>query len=260
MAVSAGRKPTSWKNSARPLAKPHSESKNPALAENRLYGRRKGRPLNAVRSEALSELLPVLSIPVETLSEDAALCPDTLFPSPAPIILEIGFGTGEHVKGMMERAPGTNFLACEPFENGMAAFLKSIRSTPSLRNVRVLMDDALKLCLSLKDQSVEEIYILNPDPWHKTRHHKRRIISPENLDTFARILKPGGRLILSTDVPDLADWMITHTIRHPAFEWEAKDCKDWQVPPPGWITTAYEVKGAKGAKKMCYLFFTRQHI
>lgn len=259
MAVSAGKKRTSWKKSARPLARLSSESKRTTLPDNRLYGRRKGRPLNAARSDALAELTPLLGIPPEKLTEDGTLSPDTLFPAPAPAILEIGFGSGEHVKGMMEAAPDKNFLACEPFENGMAAFLKSIRAT-DLRNVRVLMDDALKLCRSLQDRCLEEIYILNPDPWHKTRHHKRRIVTPENLDLFARLLKPGGRLILSTDVPDLADWMITHTVRHTAFAWEARNCHDWQTPPPGWITTAYEVKGAKGAKKMCYLFFTRQPV
>lgn len=259
MAVSAGRKRISWIKSAKPLADAHSESKRPALADNRLYGRRKGRPLSNARGEALDELLPILGIPPEKLTEDGTLAPDTLFPSPAPTILEIGFGSGEHVKGMMEMFPDKNFLACEPFENGMAAFLKSIHHT-KLRNVRLLMDDALKLCRSLQDRCLEEIYILNPDPWHKTRHHKRRIINPANLDVFARILKPGGRLILSTDVPDLADWMITHTARHPGFVWEAKSGKDWQTPPAGWITTAYEVKGAKGAKKMCYLFFTRKDL
>lgn len=204
----------------------------------------------------MANLLPVLSIAPNLLTEKGDLDPATLFNAPAPTILEIGFGSGEHVKGMMERQPGHNFLACEPYENGMAAFLKSISPTP-LRNVRVLMDDALILARSLKDECLEEIYILNPDPWHKKRHHKRRIICKENLDIFARLLKPGGKLILSTDVPDLADWMITHTAQHPSFIWEAENCRDWQTPPPGWITTAYEVKGAKGAKKMCYLFFTR---
>lgn len=206
--------------------------------------------------EAMESLLPALSIPPALLTQKGDLAPAALFGTPAPTILEIGFGSGEHVKGMMERHPDHHFLACEPFENGMAAFLKSISTAP-LRNVRLLMDDALLLARSLTNECLEEIYILNPDPWHKTRHHKRRIISPENLDVFARILKPGGRLILSTDVPDLADWMITRTALHPAFEWEAQSCRDWQTPPPGWITTVYEVKGAKGAKKMCYLFFTK---
>ena len=259
MAASHGKKQISWTKSAKLLANTHSNPKDQPLANKRLYGRRKGRPLSNARGEAMDELLPALGIPVEALKEEASLDPNSLFPAQAPVILEVGFGSGEHVKALMERSPDTHFLACEPFENGMAAFLKSIHHTP-LRNVRLLMDDALKLCRSLKDSCLEEIYILNPDPWHKTRHHKRRIISPENLDIFARILKPGGRLILSTDVPGLADWMITHTARHPSFAWEAKSCHDWQIPPADWITTAYEKKGAKGAKKMCYLFFKRQHI
>jgi tRNA (guanine-N7-)-methyltransferase len=122
----------------------------------------------------------------------------------------------------------------------------------------VHIDYAMMVANSLKDECLDGIYVLNPDPWHKKRHFKRRIIRGENLDVLARILKPGGTLIMSTDVLDLADWMVTEAFNHPAFTWSAKCAEDWRVPPEDWITTAYEVKGAKGANKMSYLFFEKK--
>ena len=203
------------------------------------------------------KLLPSLSVPEEVLREDSCLPPSSLFDFDyTQCWLEIGFGSGEHLSALMRRHPDYAWLGAEPYINGMAAFLKDIQDLDR-KNVRVHMDDAIMLTNSLSDESLDGIYILNPDPWHKKRHHKRRIINPDNLDVFARILKPGGELILSTDVPYLADWMVTHAARHKDFKGLAKSAKDWQIPPDDWVTTAYEVKGAKGAKKMVYLFFEK---
>lgn len=254
----------------------------------RVYGRRLGRPLNKSRSDVIETLLPKLSIPKESLTETGDLNPKILFPTPkTQTWFEIGFGAGEHLSALMRRHPGNAYLGAEPYINGMSAFLKDI-SPPTLtlpptgggmrrvgeahaehtsklgggdiplKNIRLIMDDAMILANSLSDNSLDGIYILNPDPWHKKRHHKRRIVSKENLDTFARILKPGGQLIMSTDVPYLAEWMLTRAITHPAFTWTAQSRKDWEIPPPDWITTAYEKKGAKGAEKMRYLFFEKK--
>ena len=116
----------------------------------------------------------------------------------------------------------------------------------------------MKLARSLKPASLEGIYVLNPDPWPKKRHHERRIIRHENLDVLAKIIKPGGSLILSTDVPVLADWMVTHTFNHPAFVWQANEAKDFWERPEGWHPTRYELKGANHSKRMCYLLFKRK--
>ncbi len=204
------------------------------------------------------ELLPSLSIPQSTLIEDGTLAPSSLFDSKyKEHWLEIGFGSGEHLSALMRRHPDIAWLGAEPYINGMAAFLKDIQDLET-KNVRVHMDDAMMLANSLADKSLDGIYILNPDPWHKKRHHKRRIVNADNLNVFARILKPGGKLIMSTDVPYLAEWMVTHAARHKDFMWLANSARDWETPPRDWVTTAYEVKGAKGAKKMVYLFFERK--
>ena len=223
----------------------------------RVHGRRTGRPLNKSRQDALDVLMPKLGIPLEHLNEDGKLLPSSLFDTGyRQCWFEIGFGNGEHLAALMERHPDTAFIGAEPFINGMSAFLKSIEDVPH-NHVRVLMDDAMMIANSLADNSLDGMYILNPDPWHKSRHHKRRIVRPDTLDQFARILKQGGQLIMSTDVLDLADWMVTHTARHPSFKWTAEKASDWQNAPKDWITTRYEEKGAKGASTMTYLIFER---
>lgn len=252
MAVSAGKKPISCKSFRLSLANNH-------LAEvKRVYGRRHGRPLSATRQQAFDDLYDALKIPLEILAEDGTLNPDTLFDAPRPTVFEIGFGSGEHVIDLMVKDPARNYIAVEPFSNGMTMFLKQLRERGmATDNLRVLMDDALYVARSLADNSLDEIYILNPDPWPKVRHHKRRIVRQDTLDHYARILKKGGRLIMTTDVPDLAQWMVTETVRHGALRWTAACKADWETAPEGWSPTRYELKGAKGAQKMAYLIFEK---
>lgn len=227
------------------------------------YGRKVGRPLGKQRTEALDALLPLLGIPETLLNERHDLPPASLFSRPfKQYWLEIGFGQGEHLSALARRHPDTGYMGAEPFINGVAAILKDIgqdiKNTPQDLNIRLLNDDAMRLAFSLQENSLDGLYILNPDPWPKKRHHERRIVNARNLDAFAKILKPGASLILSTDVPDLADWMVTQTCNHPAFEWTAKRARDWQTPPHDWIPTRYELKKARHAEKMCYLIFTRK--
>ncbi len=249
MVGSHGRKQISLRICKRPLDK---------LPERRFFGRRFGRPLLKSRQAALDSLLPVLSIPQNLLSERGDLDPQDLFQSRVnQCWFEIGFGTGEHLSGMMRKTPNIGYQWSQPLVNGMAAFLKDIQDDPH-DLIRVISDDAMFLANSLASNTLDGIYVLNPDPWHKARHHKRRIINQENLECFARILKPGGQLIMSTDVPYLAEWMVTQACMHPAFEWSVARAKDWQDVPQNWIHTAYETKRAKGADKMVYLLFRRK--
>jgi tRNA (guanine-N7-)-methyltransferase len=227
----------------------------PANDKRRIYGRRLGRPLKQERLGVLETLLPKLALP-----EGVPLDPAQLFgASPQSLWMEIGFGNGEHVKALLERHPDRHFLAAEPFINGMAAFLKSIREEPALQDrVRVRMDDAMPVVHALPADCLDGIYVLNPDPWPKKRHFKRRIISQENLDAFARVLKPGAPLVMTTDVEDLAEWMLDEARRHPAFEWQAESAADWKRQPPGWVETRYEQKGARAGRQQSYIIFIKK--
>ena len=223
----------------------------------RVYGRRQGRPLNLERQQAVDELMPKLGINKELVTENADIVPYSLFSKEyKQIWMEIGFGNGEHLKGLMERHPDHGFIGGEPFVNGMAAFLRSIYETEH-DNVRVWMDDAIRLVDSLTDHSLDGLYVLNPDPWPKKRHHKRRIINTYNMDRFARVLKPGASLIMATDVDDLAEWMAIHASNHDQFEWTASSSADWKTMPQDWIRTRYEEKGEQEGRKQSYLIFKR---
>ncbi|PZO80563.1 MAG: tRNA (guanosine(46)-N7)-methyltransferase TrmB, partial [Micavibrio aeruginosavorus] len=164
-------------------------------AKKRVYGRRLGRPMSASRQNAIEDVLPVLTLDMAAMTEDGSVDPDGFFPENKDIVFEIGFGNGEHLKAMLEQRPDRNYIGVEPFINGMSAFLKSVQDM-SHANLRVWMDDAVMLARSLKSESISTLYILNPDPWPKKKHHKRRIVRQETLMEYHRILKPGGRFIM----------------------------------------------------------------
>jgi tRNA (guanine-N7-)-methyltransferase len=234
---------------------PMPKSQHP---QKRLYGRRQGRALRKTRAAAMAKKLDTLCVPEQLLTEIADLPLSKLFENPKhQTWMEIGFGNGAHLLALLERFDNINFLGAEPFINGMAAFLKDLPTAHEPR-IRVLMDDALLLIKSLADETLDRLYILNPDPWPKTRHHKRRIVNPKNLEAFARVLKPGAQIVMATDVDDLAGWMVTHCSNHPAFEWTAEKAEDWQIPPPEWIETRFAFKGKQAGRRQTFLIFKKK--
>jgi len=116
-----------------------------------------------------------------------------------PIVLEIGFGMGEASAEIAAMLPGTAFLCCEVHEPGVGALLKRIGER-GLSNVRICAHDAVEVTEHmLAPQSLDGIHIFFPDPWHKTKHNKRRLIQSPMVAKLARRLKPGGYLHCATD-------------------------------------------------------------
>ena len=225
----------------------------------RVYGRRQGRPMHKGRVDVIDTILPIRQIPKDILKEDRTLSVADIFGADVGALhFEIGFGNGEHLLYIMNENPDHYFIGAEPYLNGMSAFLKSL-PTPTPDNVRVHMDDALMVLNSLPDASVDFLYVLNPDPWPKTRHHKRRIISEKNLDVYARVLKDGGIMMQTTDVDELAEWMLTKTINCPHFDWLAERPDDWKTAPNGWMATRYENKGRDAGRTQTYLIYRRKN-
>ena len=216
------------------------------------FGRRVGRPIRPARKKLLSELLPQLALKVTNDIDPAAL-----FPNADEVWMEIGFGDGEHLAGLMKRYPQHGFIGIEPYTNGMGVFLNTIKDYAD-KNVALHMDDAIPVVHAMRTASIDRLYVLNPDPWPKIRHHKRRIINQEHLDYFTRILKPGGWLVMATDVDDLSEWMVTQCTNHPALQWTAEHASDWQTPPEWWeLTTRYAQKGLEAGRRQSYLVFER---
>lgn len=229
-----------------------------ALNKRRVYGRRQGRPLHTSRQNALNSLLPIIGL--SNLPEDKSLTAADIFGRDikGKVHFEIGFGNGEHLLTLLDHNPDDVCLAAEPFINGMSAFLKEFEPRKEdYKRIRVLMDDALKILNSLQDNTIDYLYILNPDPWPKARHHKRRIVSQENLNVFSRVLKPQAEMLQTTDVDELAEWMVRETCDHGGFEWTAESKADWTMPPADWDATRYETKGKLAGRTQVYLHYKR---
>lgn len=137
-----------------------------------------------------------------------ALDLDQLFGRHAPRTLEIGFGNGEH---LLERAlaqPERDFLGVEVHRPGVGHLLLAA-GRAELRNLRVIAHDAVEvLQQQIPEASLDEVQVLFPDPWPKTRHHKRRLVQPSFVALVASRLKPGGRLHLATDWEPYAQVML----------------------------------------------------
>lgn len=142
-----------------------------------------------------------------SVAEGYLLDPLRDFGRVAPLVVEIGSGTGDAVIQGALASPGKNFLAVEVYRPGMAATLaKIIRH--DLTNVRLVQADAVQVLEHMLGRgSVAEIWVFFADPWHKNRHHKRRLVSPEFAELAASRLVSGGTLRLATDWADYARQM-----------------------------------------------------
>lgn len=176
---------------------------------------------------------------------------------PDAVWLEIGFGNGDALASWHRAYPKTGFVGCEPFINGVSNLCKLV-AEDDLSNLRIWNEIAQPLIDALPDSSIDRVYLLNSDPWPKKRHAKRRFIQQEMLTQLARILKPGGMLVMTTDHASLAEWMWEQTTAHPAFETRAQTLDDCRTPPEGWLATRYEGKGAKAGRSQAYLIFYKR--
>lgn len=227
----------------------------PARATEAFFGRRRGKALRGRQAEALGRLLPELKI---DLHRPAPPDPAALFPhQPDTVIVEIGFGGGEHLQAHAQRRRRAGFIGVEPFVNSMAKLVTAIEGT-GLDNIRLHDDDATQLLDWLPDAGIDEIDLLYPDPWPKKKHFKRRFVNPANLDRFARVMKPGATLRFASDIDSYVNWTLQHVDRHPDFAWKARRAADWRTPFAHWPGTRYEDKALRAGRRPVYLMFERR--
>jgi tRNA (guanine-N7-)-methyltransferase len=130
-----------------------------------------------------------------------------LFPMAKRIAIEIGFGMGEATIEMAEQSPEIGILAIDVHQPGIGKLLASIEET-RISNVRVMDADAhLVLQQMIADGGVDAVHLFFPDPWPKTRHHKRRIVNPEFIELLAQKIKSDGELCIATDWQPYAQWI-----------------------------------------------------
>lgn len=132
---------------------------------------------------------------------------DVAFGRHAPRVLEIGFGNGEALRFSAAQDPGRDHVGIEVHAPGVGRLLNAL-DEDGLANVRVYHHDAVEVLeREIADASLDQARIYFPDPWHKKRHNKRRLVNPAFAALLARKLAPGGRLHLATDWHDYAEWM-----------------------------------------------------
>jgi tRNA (guanine-N7-)-methyltransferase len=225
------------------------QSDHPDRNRRKLYGRRKG-PKLSDRQKSLRQTL------LSDLAWRVGEVPLAQFPnSVQELSLEVGFGAGEHLVALAEQHPQVGFIGAEPYEMGMAKMLTKLEEKP-LNNVRLYEGDGREIIEGLPDASLSRFFLLFPDPWPKTRHHKRRFLQMEMLNLLAAKLKPGAELRFATDDKSYLPYALERLMAHPAFAWTATGLADWKARPQGWPPTRYEAKAIKGPPT--YLSFLRR--
>jgi tRNA (guanine-N7-)-methyltransferase len=164
----------------------------------------RGGRITDAQQRALDEAWPRYGIDFET----QPLNLDAVFGRSAPRTLEIGFGNGENLLALAVKHPERDYFGIEVHRPGVGRLLHSAEKL-ALTNVRASCHDAVEvLNHQLPPESFAEVLVLFPDPWHKKRHHKRRLIQPEFVNSIARCLQPNGVLHLATDWTPYAEHML----------------------------------------------------
>lgn len=169
----------------------------------RSFVKREGR-LTKGQAGALERQWPKLGLEHQAQTIDL----DAVFGRSAPVVLEIGFGMGKSLVEMAKAAPEQDFIGIEVHRPGVGACLLEAEEQ-QVENLRVYEHDAVEVLADcIADGSLSTVQIFFPDPWHKKRHHKRRIIQPEFVQQLRKKLKPGGILHLATDWENYAEHML----------------------------------------------------
>lgn len=172
----------------------------------------------------------------------------------APLILEIGFGMGDATAHIAQVRPDDNFLCCEVHEPGVGALLKSI-GEQNLDNLRIVQHDAVEVLRHMiAPASLHGVHIFFPDPWHKKRHHKRRLIQPPFVRLLAERIAPGGYLHCATDWQPYAEQMLAVLGAEPLLTNTAAD----YAPRPDYRPeTKFERRGLRLGHGVWDLVFRR---
>ncbi|MBO6604305.1 MAG: tRNA (guanosine(46)-N7)-methyltransferase TrmB [Roseicyclus sp.] len=221
------------------------------------YGRRKGQHLKSSQARYLTEDLAALSpgpVDWETNPERRPLDLGALFGG-REVWLEVGFGGGEHMVHQAAANPDVGIIGCEPYINGVAMLLGKIRAA-GVENLKVHPGDARDLFDVLEDGAVSKAFLLYPDPWPKTRHHRRRFVTAEHLAPLARVLKRGAEFRVATDIPDYVRQTLLE-VPKAGFDWLAEGPRDWRTPWEDWIATRYEQKALRAGRVPHYLSFRK---
>ena len=207
----------------------------------RSFVRRTGRT-TAGQAKAFADVGPQFLLPFTSEAADFA----AIFKRSAPTVLEIGFGMGEATAHIASVMPDVNFLCCEVHTPGVGALLKRIEEQ-RLTNIRILQHDAVEVMDEmLEPASLDGVHIFFPDPWHKKKHNKRRLIQAPLIAKLVTRLKPGGYLHCATDWQAYAEQILDVLRDQPLLENTADASNGGYAPKPAYRPlTKFENRGIK---------------
>lgn len=214
----------------------------------RTFGRTKGRSLTSTQQEVMDRVYPKVRWECgEEKTRDKS----------RPLWLEVGFGAGEHMAHQAQLNPDVDILGAEPFLNGVAKAVYHIDEN-NLSNIHLFQGDVRRVLSEMEADTLDRVFVLFPDPWTKTRHHKRRLISEEFLTEIHRVLKPGAEFRFASDIIHYVDWTLTRVYKMGGFDWPVHTVSDWRVPPHDWCPTRYEAKAKREGRECHYFRFVKK--
>ena len=205
----------------------------------RSFVKREGR-LTQGQERAINELFPIYGLALQ----DSVLNLDDTFQRVAPRILEIGFGNGTSLSEMAANNPEQDYIGIEVHRPGVGNLLLQVEKL-ELNNLRVMNEDAVEvLNKMIADESLDAVYLFFADPWHKTRHHKRRIVQEEFVQLLRKKLKVDGIFHMATDWEPYAKHMMR--VLNASEGYENTAGKDQYLPRPDYRPlTKFEQRGQR---------------
>ena len=214
------------------------------------FVRRSGR-LSKAQSIGLNELWSSYGVDLS----DKKLDFDKLFVSKNNVTLEIGFGNGNSLLEMAIEQSNQNFLGIEVYEAGVGRLINEANKN-KLTNLKIVKDDAVEvLTNNILDNSISHFQLFFPDPWHKKKHHKRRIVQISFLDLLSKKLKNDGVVHIATDWENYAEHIMESLESHPHFKNCAGDHM-YSLRPKNRPLTKFENRGQKLGHGVWDIIFT----
>jgi len=210
---------------------------------------RQGR-VSTAQQRCLDTLMPRYSIPYAAKPLDL----DAAFGRNAPKFLEIGFGMGEPTAFIAKNHPQNDYLALEVHTPGVGSLLKQI-DEQGITNLRIMQHDAVEVMRDiLADNVLDGVHIFFPDPWHKARHNKRRLIQPPFIAQMAQKIKSGGYVHVATDWQDYAEQIMAVLSAEPLLK---NTATTYAAKPTYRPLTKFENRGLKLGHDVWDMVFLR---
>jgi len=208
----------------------------------------RGTRITEAQRAAKSLLQEIHGIPVESKKLDLRV----IFPTSQKVIMEVGFGMGEATAIMATQSPQNAYLAVDLHPPGIGKLLSRIQEQ-GITNIKVIEDDVhVVLPYMIENESLDGVHLYFPDPWPKTKHHKRRIVTPAFLELIASKLKPGGYFHLATDWYPYAEAMQIVFSTSTQFSGGIIDKPDWRP------VTRFEGQGIDKDHRVTDLLYLRK--